>query len=155
MTRRGRKPDLLGVIDRLGGSEFAKKRLGEILRHTVEGKTAQEAADEMGISLSRFHELQSEALQGAVEALEPKPAGRRRRVDPIPREVAEELEDAKAAIQHLQWQVEAAKVREATSLIFGGDLKKTRRPKSTVNDGKGTDTAGNSSGDRASSKRGR
>ncbi len=65
--RSGRKPAGPKLVEGLSGSDFAKKRLEQILR-TVSGEaTIEEACTELGISRTRFYDLRQALLEDMVE----------------------------------------------------------------------------------------
>ena len=79
MRRRGRPALGADLVERLGASALARRRLSIILR-TISGETAIDAAcAALGVRRSMFHKLRARFLAQAAELLEPRPAGRRRR----------------------------------------------------------------------------
>ena len=65
----------------LKGSKGAKASLVVILETLSGTCTTGEAAERMQISLSRYYQLETRALQGMLSALEPRPRGPRRTKD--------------------------------------------------------------------------
>lgn len=61
----------------LDASAEARRRATVILETLTGLRTTQEAADALGITQPRYYQLETYALQGLVEALEPRPRGRR------------------------------------------------------------------------------
>lgn len=105
--RPGRKPAGPKLVDDLPGSEFAKKRLQQILR-TISGEaTIEEACEELQISRSRFYDLRQSLLEDMVDRLEPRSAGRPRQQ---PEQPPEETALARE-IARLEVELEASKVR--------------------------------------------
>ena len=83
--RPGRKPAGPKLVEGLSGSDFAKKRLEQVLR-TLSGElTIEEACAELNIGRTRFYDLRQELLEDMVERLEPRPAGRPRCRSPAAR----------------------------------------------------------------------
>lgn len=82
----------------LTGSKDAK-RLAAVLLEVLSGERGpQEGCQALGISLSRYYVLETRALQGMIEALEPKKKGRQKR----PEDAIEALErDRKRLRQEL------------------------------------------------------
>lgn len=112
----GRPPTGPRLVDNLDGSDQEKIRLRLILE-TVTGDTSvKDAAEELGISPSRFHALRKEALQGALAALEPGVVGRPRSEEepPDPDELARLREEKAEA----QYQQEVAMVRAEIALTM-------------------------------------
>ncbi|MHC4933913.1 MAG: hypothetical protein ACYTGV_17185 [Planctomycetota bacterium] len=57
----------------------AAKRVAVVLLEVLSGaKGTQEGCETLGISLNRYYQLETRALQGLLEALEPRPKGRQR-----------------------------------------------------------------------------
>lgn len=65
----------------LKGSKGAKASLVVILETLAGTSTTGEAAERLQISLSRYYQLETRALQGMLSALEPRPRGPRRTKD--------------------------------------------------------------------------
>ncbi len=105
--RPGRKPARLKLVEGLSGSDFAKKRLQQILR-TLSGEvTIEEACAKLQINRTRFYDLRQSVLEGMVENLEPRPAGR----PPQKPEVPEEVTNLERRIAQLKLELEATKIR--------------------------------------------
>lgn len=116
------------MAEKLEGPDGAKRRLKVILETISGTKTIDEAATEIGVGAARFHELRKEALQGALAALEPKPAGRPRTVEePDPR--IGELEEQ---VRDLTIEVKASKVREQIALTMPHLLKNDSPPEAEL-----------------------
>ena len=65
----------------LKGSKGAKASLVVILETLAGASTTGEAAERLGVSLSRYYQLETRALQGMLTALEPRPRGPRKTKD--------------------------------------------------------------------------
>ena len=61
----------------LDASAEARRRATVILETLTGVRTTQEAAEALGVAPARYYQLETYALQGLVEALEPRPRGRR------------------------------------------------------------------------------
>jgi hypothetical protein len=99
----------LGVehVDKLAGERETKTRLKVILR-TLTGELAvNDAAEQIGVRPSRFHELRDEALMGALDALAPKPPGR----PPSACSVSQRELDLAEALDAARYQLDAERVR--------------------------------------------
>ena len=116
MARKGRKPLATGHVERLSGSERAKRRLATILRTITGELTIVEACTELGVSQSRFHALRHEWLQEALELLEPRPLGR----PPIasPPVDGDQLAELLAEKEDLQRQLHVAEVRREIAAVL-------------------------------------
>lgn len=75
----------------LKGSAEARRHAVMILEALNGVRTTQEAADAMGIALPRYYVLETRALEGFIEALEPRRRGRRVSVDREQEKLREEL----------------------------------------------------------------
>lgn len=60
----------------LKGSQEAKKHAAIVLEVLSGVRGPQEGCEVMGVSLSRYYQLETRGLQGLITALEPKPRGR-------------------------------------------------------------------------------
>lgn len=108
MTRRGRKPIGVRLVENLDGSERAKIRLKAILETLSGERSIPDVCEELGIQESMFHRVRSEVLQTALGRLEPRPLGRPPLVQ-SPQDAR--LAKLEAEILRLQLEVKAAEVR--------------------------------------------
>ena len=122
--RPGRKPAGSKLVEGLSGSDFAKNRLQQVLR-TLSGEvTTEEACAELQISRTRFYDLRQSLLEGMVEHLEPRPAGRPSQNPEVP----EEVTILERRIAQLELELEASKIRtELNTFLPLYDRKKTGR----------------------------
>ncbi|HEV8338458.1 MAG TPA: helix-turn-helix domain-containing protein [bacterium] len=126
-----RPPEGVGHVDRLEGPEDLKRRL-RVLLDTLSGRVSvAQACEELGVSESRLHELRREALEGALGALMPKPAGR-----PATAETRTAREkELEGRIQELEVDLQAALVRTELALampeLFRSKKNSRRRKKPT------------------------
>ncbi|MBL9084450.1 MAG: hypothetical protein JNK76_21795, partial [Planctomycetales bacterium] len=108
MNRRGRKPKGAELVTTLEGSDAARERLKRIVDSLAGRATVAEVCAELGIGESRFHQLRTEALQAAVDRLEPRPAGRPTQpVSPTDGRVAE----LERQLRELRWELQACQIR--------------------------------------------
>lgn len=63
----------------MGGSEGAKKTAAVILEVLAGLRTPTEGSEALGMSSMRYYLLERRALEGMVQALEPRPKGKRHR----------------------------------------------------------------------------
>jgi len=131
VTRRGRKPKGPELVTNLEGSAAARERLKRIVDSLAGRATVAEVCAELGIGESRFHQLRTDALQAAVDRLEPRPAGRPTQpVSPTDERVAE----LERQLRELRWELQACQIRlelaEALPGLARRDaaVKKTTRP---------------------------
>ncbi len=76
--KRVQKPKPTGAKT-LTGSKEAKKQAAIVLEVLSGERGPQEGCEVMGVSLSRYYQLETRGLQGLITALEPKPRGRQSR----------------------------------------------------------------------------
>ena len=116
----------------LHGSPEAKKLAAAILEGLAGLRGPQEASEALGISMTRYYHLETRALQGIVEALEPRPRGRQH----SPQSAVKKLEREKIRLER-ELQRAQALVRSAQRTIglrpvarkgkLGADGKKAKR----------------------------
>lgn len=75
----------------LKGSAAARKSATLILEALTGLRTTQQAADAMGIALTRYYVLETRALEGFIQALEPRKRGRQRTPEQDVRELKAEV----------------------------------------------------------------
>ncbi len=84
MTRTGRPPQGVALVDPLYGSDHAKTRL-KLFLQTLSGEVSVgEACAQLGIGESRFYDQRQAWLHQSLALLEPRPAGRPRAEEPAP-----------------------------------------------------------------------
>lgn len=109
----GRPPLGPEVVDRIEGSDEAKKRARTILEVIAGERSVASACVELDIEPTRFEELRKEAFGGLVAALEPKPAGRPPKpVDPAAERLAALVEENR----RLKIEVVTSHVREELAI---------------------------------------
>jgi transposase len=126
MTRTGRKPLGSQLVERLEGSQRAKRRLQVILETLANTRSIPEACEILGIGESMFHRLRAEVLQTALDRLEPRPMGRPRRAITAETQQVDALEQE---VEELRTELQASQVREELAQILPAvvrsPLKKT------------------------------
>ena len=116
MARRGRKPLGAAHVERLGGTQLAKRRL-ELILKTMRGElTVGEACHALSIGESRFHAMRNQWLQESLELLEPRRAGRPPKLAET--STAEEVRALELENQQLRQQVLTAEVRERLARVM-------------------------------------
>ena len=111
---RGRRPAGPEYVDQLDGSTLARERLKVVLQTLAGQCRVAEACERLGICEQRFHQIREEALQAAVAALEPRPAGRPPQSATTPAPSQALLEQ----VEHLEVQLHASRVREEIALTL-------------------------------------
>lgn len=109
----GRPPLGPEVVDRIEGSEEAKKRARIILEVIAGARSVESACVELGIETTRFEDIRLEAFGGLVAALEPKAPGRPPR--PVD-EAAERLKALEEENKRLKIEVVTSHVREELAI---------------------------------------
>lgn len=110
-----RPPEGPKAVEKLEGPEEAKQRL-EVLLETLTGELSiAQACERLGIGEARFHVLRRQMLQGALEALEPAPAGRPRQVEAPEAARIRELEEQ---VRELKFDLRASLVRTELALTM-------------------------------------
>lgn len=132
MGKRGRPALGAGLVEKLGGSELAKRRLAVILRTLGGDLTVDRACAELGVKRSAFNKLRAKFLADAAGLLEPRPAGRRPHV---PTEAEVEARRLQRENAQLRLDLRAGQIREEIALVMphllkpaGSRGKKTARP---------------------------
>jgi hypothetical protein len=123
---RGRKPEGVGLIERLAGSEAAKTRLELILEALAGRRTVAEVCRQLGLGERRFHALRQQVLQAALGSLEPRPAGRPAQT---PSAADGRVAALEAAVQELRLDLRAAQIREEIALALPHLLQRAAQTK--------------------------
>ncbi len=112
---RGRPPLGSKLVRNLEGSGHAKRRL-ELIIGTLTGEyTVVEASGSLGVSESAFFKLRTQALDGALKNLEPKPMGRPPK---LATEEAKRIAELEVENDQLTVAVAASQVREELALAM-------------------------------------
>ena len=112
---RGRWPSGPEYIDKLVGDEDTKDRFKAILDTLYGQARLLEVCDQLGIGETRFHQLRELALQGALNALTPRPVGRPSRASASQ---DEEIHALKQRVAELERALLEAQVREEIALVL-------------------------------------
>lgn len=122
---RGRPPLGPDIVQHCDADPNTKRRLQVILQTLAGELSVADACQQLDISQTRFFELRAAMLQGALDSLSPKTAGRpAQAVDPAQQRIGQ-LEQQ---IQDLRVHLAAAQLREEIALAMPGIY---RRPKHT------------------------
>lgn len=120
---RGRPPEGPDLAQRIEGPKEAKQRLQVILETIAGGKTIAHACEELGIGPTRFHELRTEALSAACQALVARSPGRPPDTPEVPPELEKRLHELEVKNKELTVELKAAETRELIALTMPGLLK--------------------------------
>jgi hypothetical protein len=126
---RGRRPAGPEYVDKLDGDPVTRHRLRVILQTVAQNMPMQDACEMLGIREVRLHQLRQRALQGALDAIAPRPPGRPSLQQTTPE--AHRLRELEQQVAHLELQLREAQVREEIALIVPHlvgeeEVKKTR-----------------------------
>ncbi len=134
--RKGRKQEPRSLAPgRQSGSDRARRTAAAILEVLGGVRTPTAAAEALGVSLPRYYVLESRALQGFVDAVEPRPAGPpvrpAKQLERLQKEV-EKLHNESARYQALvratQRTVGLAPPKKARPKKANGRKKRRRKP---------------------------
>jgi hypothetical protein len=121
----------------LRGSPEAKRLAAAILEGLAGLRGPQDASEALGISMTRFYHLEARALQGLVDALEPRPRGRKQssqsvvtRLEQEKAHLERELKRAQALVRSAQRTIGLRPVLQKGKL--GADGKKPKRTRRTM-----------------------
>lgn len=121
----GRPPKKSNLVDNLPAGEQEKERLRVILQ-TVSGElTVAQACELLDISETRFHDLRRQALEGALGALTPKPAGRPVSKEPEP----EEVQTLREQVKDLEFELQTARVKTELAIAMPHVLREKQSKK--------------------------
>ncbi len=112
----GRPNKGVGHVDAVAGSPREKARLRAILRTLGGERSVEAAAADLGIRPAQFGALRKRALQGAADALVPRPPGRPRLCDV---EESEQVRELQEEVARLRAEVARANVRAEAALVCG------------------------------------
>jgi transposase InsO family protein len=122
---RGRYPSGPEAVERLDGSGEAKRRL-RVLLEVLSGRCrVKDACAQLGLGEARLEQLRTQALRGALEALEPRPGGRPRRRREV---TADQVLELTARVRELELALRVAQARAEVAEIRGGGPSPARRP---------------------------
>jgi len=125
-SRRGRKPLGVKLVDKLDGSELARKRL-KVLLQTLTGEiTVSEACEVLGINGAAFYKLRERFLAESVESLEPRKTGRKPKAE---EDDAEKIQVLEQEVDVLAYDLHVAKIKaklasEMPELFENNDMDK-------------------------------
>ena len=112
---RGRWPAGPEYLDKLVGSEETKERLKAILDTLYGQVRLLQACAQLDLGETRFHQLREAALQAALTAIEPRPAGRPSRAVTVE---ADQIRALEQRVRELEQALHEAQVREEIALVL-------------------------------------
>ena len=129
MSTKGTRPQARPLTGDVG----AKRSAALILEVLAGLRTPTEASEALGVSAMRYYVLERRALEGMVQALQPRPKGKRRRPEDALQEAGREKVRLQREMGRLQALVRAAQrtmgLPPPPSRDKGkGDKRRRRRP---------------------------
>jgi hypothetical protein len=112
---RGRWPAGLEYIDKLEGSVATKERFKSILCTLFHQARVVDVCSHHGFGETRFEQLRHTSIQGALNSIEPRPAGRPSRASLAQTEQIRLLEQR---VRELEQALHEAEVREEIALVL-------------------------------------
>jgi len=109
-------------VGRLEGDAQAKERLRIVLETIAGQRSVVEACRRLGVGKTRFHALRQQALQAALDGLEPGMSGRPRAPDAQETARVRELQEQ---VEGLKLDLQAALVRTELALTLPNVLRRT------------------------------
>lgn len=122
---RGRPVVGADLIDRLDGPRAQRRRVRIILATLTGTLPIAQACAELGVGRARFHALRWQVLAGAMDALQPRPRGRPRRVP----EVSPEVQALHDRIRELEIALRTTALRSEIALALPHLLDRAGRKK--------------------------
>ena len=131
---RGRPITGVKLIERLDGPRAVRRRVRVVLATIAGGLTIAQACAELGIGRTQFHALRWRVLEGALEALRPRPRGRPRAIE---RESLA-VQQLQARIRELEVALSTTALRSEIALtmpyLLDRAARKTRAPAAAVSE---------------------
>lgn len=116
---RGRPILRSELVDHLGGSEDARRKMKIILQSVTGELDIETARIQVGVTKRTFHKLRVRAMQAALDSLEPQQRGRPR-TNP---QDNEELDRLKKEIEILKHTAHTSQVRQEIALLLPTIMK--------------------------------
>jgi transposase-like protein len=113
---RGRPREGPQLVDKLDDcSDEARRRLKAIFQTLAGESTVEQACRELGIRRSAFNKLRSQFIESAVQLLEPKTPGRKKKL-PTPEQA--ENQRLREENQRLKVELQAQQLREEIGILM-------------------------------------
>ena len=122
---RGRPIIGVDLTERLDGPRALRRRVRIVLATIAGSLTIAQACAELGVGRTQFHKLRWRVLDGAIEALRPRPRGR-------PRTIAREslvVQQQQARIRELEAALKTTALRSEIALTMPYLLDRAGRKK--------------------------
>jgi len=116
MSRLGRKPQGVALVEPLDGSEHAKRRMTLFLETLAGQRSVVAACAELNLCESRFYSQRAAWLQESLGLLEPRSPGRPCKDEPSL--APEEAQSLRARVLELEAQLAAAQVQAELASVF-------------------------------------
>ena len=129
---RGRPIIGVDLIERLDGPRAMRRRLRIVLATIAGSLTIAQACAELGVGRTHCHALRWRVLDGALEALRPRPRGRPRQL-PL---VSAEVQQLHARIRELEDALKTTALRSEIALTMPYLLDRAGRKKKGANRGR-------------------
>ena len=122
---RGRPITGVDLIERLEGPRAMRRRVQVVLATLAGGLTIAQACAELGIGRTQFYALRWRVLEGALEALRPRPRGRPRH----PERASRAVQQLHARIRELELALKTTALRSEIALTMPYLLDRAGRKK--------------------------
>jgi transposase-like protein len=122
--RRGRPHEGAELVEKLDNcSDEARERL-KIIFQTLSGEfTVEQACETLNIQRSAFNKLRSQFIENAVQLLEPRTPGRKKKVPTLEQVENERLRQEN---ERLKFELKAQQLREEIGIVMPHLLKPSR-----------------------------
>jgi transposase-like protein len=118
---RGRPREGAELVEKIEDcSDQARQRLKTIFQTVAGELTVEQACAMLGINRSAFNKMRSQFIANAVQLLEPRPSGRKRRI--VTPEQAQ-IQQLREENDQLRFQLKAQRVREEIGILMPHLLK--------------------------------
>lgn len=126
-ARRGRPHEGPELVDKLDDcSEQARQRLKVIFQTLAGLYTVEQACEVLGIQRSAFYKLRGQFIENAVELLEPRTPGRKKKIA-TPQEL--ENQRLRQENEQLKFELKAQQLREEIGLLMPHLLRRNKKTK--------------------------
>ena len=125
--RRGRPHEGAELVDKLDDcSEEARQRLKVIFQTLAGLSTVEQACELLGIQRSAFYKLRGQFIENAVQLLEPKTPGRKKKIATPEQQENQRLRQEN---ERLKFELRAQQIREEIGLLMPHLLPRNKKTK--------------------------
>ena len=125
--RRGRPHDGAELVDKIDDcSEEARQRLKVIFQTLAGLYTVEQACELLGIQRSAFYKLRGQFIENAVQLLEPKTPGRKKKIATPEQQENQRLRQEN---ERLKFELRAQQIREEIGLLMPHLLQRNKKTK--------------------------